>query len=306
MPNAIDCGYKNNKSHIVVHHTVNDLNTIKTPEELSNLLRLPTLGVVPSFLLDQDPALSQKAPEDTTALAAFQGEVVFLKSPKSLASEAYRTIRTGILLSQAGEPPRTILITSAQSSEGKTTTTLNLAACLASSGGKVVIVDCDLRRPSIMKTLTGTSESQGLVEILTGHMSWQSASRTDLLKRVTIIPSGRIPPNPAELLGSQEMSNLLDTLAAEFDYVLVDCPPILPVTDGVILSRVVDGVVLVVKGGVTPRKVVSDARHRLGAVGARILGVVLNDVDITGGDYYYYNRYYYSYYREEEKAAQAV
>lgn len=283
-------------------------NTIKTPEELSTYLKLPTLGVVPSFLLEHLETVDPSSdPSSITSLAPLNREVMFLKSPKSLASEAYRTIRTGLLLSQAGEPPRTILITSAQSSEGKTTTALNLAACLASSGGRVVIIDCDLRRPSVMKTLTGKSDYQGLVEILTGHLNWQDAVRTDILKRVSVIPSGRIPPNPAELLGSQEMSHLLDTLADEFDYVMVDCPPILPVTDGVILSRIVDGVVLVVKGATTPRKVVSDARYRLSSVGARLLGVVLNDVDITGGDYYYYNRYYYSYYREEEdKAAQGA
>lgn len=271
-------------------------NTVKTPEELTQFLRLPSLGVIPSFSLEKT--------EEESNLPALKKDVVFLKDPKSLASEAYRTIRTGILLSQAGEAPRTILITSSQSGEGKTTTALNLAACLASSGGRVALIDADLRRPNVLKTLEGENSGKGLVELLTGHAKLDEVLRTDVLKRVSIISSGRVPPNPAELLGSQEMSALLNSLSEHFDYVLIDCPPVLPVTDSVILSRIVDGVVLVVKGGATPKKVVFDAKKRLSGVGSQILGVVLNDVNILGGDYYYYNRYYYSYYQEEAQQAQ--
>ncbi len=271
-------------------------NTVKTPEELTQFLRLPSLGVIPSFSLEKS--------EEESNLPALKKDVVFLKDPKSLASEAYRTIRTGILLSQAGEAPRTILITSAQSGEGKTTTALNLAACLASSGGRVALIDADLRRPNVLKTLEGENSGKGLVELLTGQAKLDDVLRTDVLKRVSIISSGRVPPNPAELLGSEEMSSLLNSLSEHFDYVLIDCPPVLPVTDSVILSRIVDGVVLVVKGGATPKKVVFDAKKRLSSVGSQILGVVLNDVNILGGDYYYYNRYYYSYYHEEAQQAQ--
>lgn len=272
-------------------------NTVKTPEELTQFLRLPSLGVIPSFDLE-------KVAGDNQNLPALKKDIVFLKDPKSLAAEAYRTIRTGILLSQAGEAPRTILVTSAQSGEGKTTTALNLAACLASSGGRVVLLDADLRRPNVLKTLEGQNSGKGLVELLTGQAKLDEVMRTDVLKRVSVITSGRVPPNPAELLGSQEMSNLLRSLDEHFDYVLIDSPPVLPVTDSVILSRIVDGVVLVVKGGATPKKVVFDAKKRLSSVGAQILGVVLNDVNILGGDYYYYNRYYYSYYNEETAQAQ--
>lgn len=230
--------------------------------------------------------------------------VIYLQSPKSLVAEAYRTIRTALMLSQAGEPPRTLLLSSAQSSEGKTTSTLNLAATLASSGGKVIVVDADLRRPSVHRYFKLRTGLPGLVEVLTGHLRIDEVYYRDLMPGVTIVTSGKIPPNPAELLGSRQMAELVDYLATQFDYVLIDSPPILPVTDSVILSRYVDGVLLVVKGSSTPRKVVRDASERLKGVGARVLGAILNNVNIRSGDYYYYNRYYYSYYRRPEEEDQ--
>jgi len=285
-------------------------NSICTPEDVVQTLHLPSLGVVPSFALDYREAPKSKGS------AAFPGgggdlmvrsewpsglPVIYLNNPRSLAAEAYRTIRTAVLLSQAGEPPRSILVSSAQSSEGKTTSTLNLAACLASAGGRVVLIDADLRRPSMHSQLGLKRNERGLVEVITGQCSLEEVAVRDVIKRVTFIPSGKIPPNPAELLGSLEMAAIIDELAKAFDFVLIDSPPLLPVTDSVILSRYVDGVVLVVRGGSTPRNVIADAKGRLQAVGARILGVVLNDVDITGGDYYYYNRYYHSYYNREDR-----
>lgn len=303
-------------------------NTVRTPEDVTRILHLPALGVVPSFGLEEFLEGAAPAPkltmEDDALLSRARDSVkgpplkgtnlpveslgslppiVYLSNPRSLASEAYRTIRTGVLLSQAGEPPRTILVSSAQSSEGKTTSTVNLTASLASAGGKVVLVDADLRRPSVYKHLNLPESLPGLVEVLTGLCSLEEVMVHDRIRGVTVIPSGRIPPNPAELLGSSEMVALLDKLAAQFDYVLIDSPPILPVTDSVILSRFVDGVIIVVKGASTPRKVARDAKDRLRAVGARLLGVILNDVDVTGGDYYYYNRYYHSYYREDQTRA---
>ncbi len=292
-------------------------NTIRTPEQLASIVQIPSLGVVPSFGLEHfegvDPSVESDAfrADSTTvqagnlmpAVARAAPPIAYLNDPKSLASEAYRTIRTGILLSKAGEPPRTILVSSAQSSEGKTTSAINLAACLASAGGRVVIIDADLRRPSVYKHFGFSSNLNGLVEVLTGQQTIEDVSITDSAKRITVIPSGKIPPNPAELLGSMEMAKVLDELGSRFDYVIVDSPPVLPVTDSVILSRYVDGVVLVVRGASTPKKVVRDAKNRLAAVGARFLGAVLNDVDITSGDYYYYNRYYYAYYQKEGKSA---
>jgi capsular exopolysaccharide synthesis family protein len=214
-------------------------------------------------------------------------------------------IRTGVLLSQAGEPPRTILVTSAQSSEGKTTSSVNLAVSLASSGAKVALIDADLRRPSVHKHFNLTRDLPGIVEVITGQLKVEQVAIDGLVKGVSVIPCGAIPPNPAELLGSMEMLETIREMAKVYDFVILDSAPILPLTDSVILSRYVDGVVLVIKGGTTPRKVAKDARARLEAVGARVLGAILNDVDVTGGDYYYYSKYYYSYYDNDntKKAA---
>ena len=299
-------------------------NSIRTPSDVNQYLKLPSLGVVPSFeleLLDSGQGVSasgnvlmardasgrnRSVENGKELIARKEGSlppIVYVNDPKSLASEAYRTIRTGILLSQAGEPPRTILVSSAQSSEGKTTSSINLAASLASAGGRVVLIDADLRRPSLQKHFNLGSNEPGLVEVITGQRNIDEVAIKDVIKRVTLIKSGKIPPNPAELLGSLEMATIIDGLAEVFDYVLIDSPPVLPVTDSVILSRYVDGVVLVVRGSSTPRRVVQDAKNRLQAVGARLLGVVLNDVDVTGGDYYYYQRYYHSYYQNDESSA---
>ena len=140
----------------------------------------------------------------------------------------------------------------------------------------------------------------GLVEVITGSQELEEVKVENLLKRITVIPPGRIPPNPAELIGSLEMKKILETLSGQYDFVVVDSPPILPVTDSVVLSRHVDGVVIVVKGGSTPKRLVRDAVSRLKRVGTRILGTILNDIDFQGADYHYYNRYYSSYYHSDE------
>lgn len=310
-------------------------NTLHTPEELENLLQIPNLGVVPSFEKDSKKANVaieaiertsensnktadiDKTDNETTNennirteqpnLQIVNGlsnliEIEYFNRPTSLASEAYRTIRTGVLLSQAGEPPRTILVTSAQSSEGKTTASANLAASLASTGANVIVVDCDLRRPSVSKVFQATKNSLGLSEVLTGQAVLSDVI-TKKMDNISLISSGRIPPNPAELLGSSHMANLLDQLSVSFDYVILDSPPVLPVTDSIILSKIVDGVVFIVKADSTPRKVTLDAMVRLSNVGARILGTILNDIDVSRRTYGYYNKYYFAYYSENRETA---
>lgn len=278
-------------------------NTIKTPEDVIATVRLPNLGAVPSFDLEGLAADGSNKTETKFGLPQVEAAssdlpIVYMQAPKSLAAEAYRTIRTAILLSKAGEPPRTLLVTSSQSSEGKTTSSINLAASLASAGGRVVLIDADLRRPSMHRHLKVDHPTAGLVDILTGQKTFEEVALKDVTNKVTVVLSGSTPPNPAELLGSLEMATLIDQLAAIYDYVIIDSPPILPVTDSVILSRYVDGVLLVVKAHSTPKKVVTDAKNSLRAVGANVIGTILNDVDFTGGDYYYYNRYYQAYHQD--------
>lgn len=289
-------------------------NTVKTPEDLTRSAGVPSLGLIPSFDGERDAAApagpkDQQRPDEGASSAMVVNApltdlpVVYLSSPQSLVAEAYRTIRTGLLLSQAGEAPRTLLVTSAQSSEGKTTSAVNLAASLASSGSRVVLIDADLRRPSLHRYFNVEFGGHGLVEVLAGQLPLEEVWREGLIPGVTAVFSGRIPPNPAELLGSLQMAQLIDRLSETFDYVVIDSPPVLPVTDSVILSRYVDGVVLVVRGAATPKKVLQDAVSRLRAVGARVLGGILNDVNVASGDYAYYNRYYYAYYRPDEGGA---
>ena len=309
-------------------------NTFKTPEELQNYLQLPSLGVVPSFALehpstvnsskseqlqlletssdenqDEDSASSKENQSRELSLPANGStpnttpapDFVTLTAPRSIESESFRAIRTGILLSSADNPPKTVLFTSGKKGEGKTTLTTNLGITLAQTGKRTIIIDADLRRPSIHKLFPFAS-SAGIVEYLTGQAQLEEVIQRLTLENLHIICAGAQPPNPAELVGSRKMAELIQELSQHYDYVLVDAPPILPVTDSVVLSRIVDGVVMVVRGQDTQKQAVRDAVAKLRQVGAKILGVVLNDVNVRSGHYYYYYRDAYSdYYGEDGK-----
>lgn len=296
-------------------------NSVRTLEDVVKTSQLPALGLVPSFekvkpapqLLvgSSEPSIPElddsSELKNGESLVDPKAEVLgltaiasdYIKNPRSLSSEAYRAIRTSLLLSQAGEPPKTILVTSAQPSEGKTTTALNLAASFSSMGSKVLIIDADLRRPKINKEFGIDLNDNGLVEALTGLKTLSDVIRKDLMPGLNILFSGTIPPNPAELLGSTSMKEIIEEASAYYDHIIIDSPPILPVTDSVVLSRYVDGVVLVMRAGVTPKRVIQDALEKLRSVGARILGAILNDVDTSRHEYQYYTRYYHSYYQSD-------
>jgi capsular exopolysaccharide synthesis family protein len=267
-------------------------NTLKTPEEVENLLRLPSLGLVQSFSLNgagrsKQGKLPPMVPGQQVSLApAIQ--------TNSAAVEAFRSLRTSILLS-ANPVPKSLLVTSALPGEGKTTTTVNLGATLASLGSRVVIVDCDMRRPACHRS-TGVENKPGFVQCLTGHVKLaQAILPVPGVVNLWVIPCGPIPPNPAEVLSSPVASDLLRSLRSEFDYVLVDSPPLLSVADSRILSTLTDAVVLVVRGYETPYHVVRRARALLYGAGARILGVALNDVDMGKSGYDYGYRYGFGY-----------
>jgi capsular exopolysaccharide synthesis family protein len=226
-------------------------------------------------------------------------ELVLSHHPLSLIAEAYRTLRTALFLSRAGEAPRTLLFTSATEGEGKTLTTINTAVIFAQMGLRVVVIDADLRRPRCHKVL-GIRIWVGLTEVLTGNKEAQEVIKPTVTENLFLMPSGAIPPNPAELVGSRKMQELLTNLLQQYDCIIVDTPPVMPVSDGLLIARLVDGVVLVVNGQKTPRHLVKEARSRLLYARAKILGVVLNRVDMVKGEYAYYYGHYSSYYRHSK------
>lgn len=206
--------------------------------------------------------------------------------PKSVIAESYRTLRTNIQYSSFDKKYKSIVITSSEQGEGKSTTAANLALSLAQGEKKVVLIDCDLRKPSIHKKFK-VSNATGLSDVLIGK---ERLSNT--LKRhgenLLILPSGKIPPNPSEMLSSKAMSNLLEELKEDFDYIIIDTPPIQAVTDSQILSTKVDGTLLVIRAKETKRESVHNAVNLLKKVNAHIMGTVLNGVDNDSGNYYYY------------------
>ena len=282
-------------------------NTIKTVEDVSRYAQLPALSVVPAVAGNARRGLAAKSrralgngnSRHAGSEAAFQLATL---DNQSSAAEAYRVLRTSVLLSAAGRPPKTILITSGQPGEGKTTTVVNTAISLAQMGASVLIIDCDLRRPTTHKVL-GVDHTQGLSTYLSRDVPLDGLIQKLPIANLFLLPCGPVPPNPAELIISDKMKDMLHELAGRYDHILVDSPPLINVTDPVILSTMVDGVILVVHGGKSTRDVVRRARQELSTVGAKIFGVVLNNVDLRrdGYDNYYYYRYYSGYGQEGSK-----
>jgi capsular exopolysaccharide synthesis family protein len=185
-------------------------------------------------------------------------------------------------------------VTSGQPGEGKTTTVINTAISLAQLGASVLVVDGDLRRPSAHKMFE-ISQSQGLSTYLSREIELEPLIQKLQIPNLSLLPCGPVPPNPAELISSEKMKTMVRELRSKYDHILIDSPPLMNVTDPVILSTLVDGVILVVHGGRSSRQVVQRTRQELTSVGAKIFGVVLNNVDMRreGYDsYYYYSRYY--------------
>jgi len=273
-------------------------NTIKTVEDVSRYAQLPALSVVPAVGGGAHRRLAAKGrktlrsahSDKSHASASYQ--LATLDSQSS-AAEAYRVLRTSVLLSAAGRAPKTILITSGQPGEGKTTTVVNTAISLAQMGASVLVIDCDLRRPTVHKVL-GVEPSQGLSTFLSRDVPLNQLIQKLPIANLSLLPCGPVPPNPAELIISDKMKELLKSLSEQYDHILIDSPPLMNVTDPVILSTMVDGVILVVHGGKSTREIVRRARQELSTVGAKIFGVVLNNVDLRheGYDKYYYYRYY--------------
>jgi capsular exopolysaccharide synthesis family protein len=282
-------------------------STIKTVEDVNRYAGLPALGVIPAISSRQPRRLlgsrKQSRPVLAPASAAKElgangGEVQLIAlDSRSSAAEAYRGLRTSVLLSSAGGPPKSIMFTSGQPGEGKTTTVINTAISLAQLGSTVLIVDADLRKPGTHKVF-GVSHAAGLSTYLSGeHVPLESVIQKLPIENLYLMPCGPIPPNPAELVSSEKMKEMIAALSRRFDHILVDSPPLMHVTDPVILSTLVDGVILVIHGGKSTRDVVRRARVELSSVGAKVFGVVLNNLDLKreGYDDYCYYSYYSTY-----------
>ena len=275
-------------------------DTVHSTEEVERLLHLPALAVIPSATGNGNRRLlaGPGALQKRNGNPGDNPELLMNVDGRSPLAEAYRHLRTSVLLSTAGRAPRSLLVTSSLPGEGKTTTAVNTAVSLAQTGASVVIIDADMRRPRL-RSIFGLSERAGLSSILSNDLS-----DTEVLSILSkedktglhVLTAGPIPPNPAELLGSEQMRRLLMTLQTQFKHVVVDSPPVSSFTDGVLISSLVDGVLLVVHGGKSSRHVVKRSRQLLQDVGAKIFGVVLNNVNLQSHDYRYYQRYYGSNY----------
>ena len=274
-------------------------NTVNTPDDVETLSRLPSLAVVPVFSEGLAPRKNYRFFNNISANGHDKRiELVAQHLPKSQMAESFRALRTALLLSRPDHPPQVILVTSALPREGKTTAAANLAVTLAQLGDKTVLVDADLRKPGVGRLLNlGKGKFAGLSSYLAG------VSTLDLvtvphpsIPNLAAIPTGPLPPNPADLLSSHKLTEAIAELRTKFKFVVIDSPPILAATDGVILSVQVDGVILVVRSGETPKEAFTQTCDLLAGVKCNLLGVVLNAVDSSSPDYYYSYRYYpYSY-----------
>jgi succinoglycan biosynthesis transport protein ExoP len=270
-------------------------NTVKSPDDVEALTGLPSLAVVPSLPgLNATTGRLSRLAREAGAGAGSRVELLSYIQPKSQISEAFRALRTSLLLSQADHPPQVILVTSALPREGKTTAAVNLAVTLAQLGDRTLLVDSDLRKPGIRRALNLTiGKDVGLSSYLAGVTSLEEATiQHPTITNLSALTTGPVPPSPADLLSSHRMREAIAELRRRFKFIVIDSPPVMAATDAVILSALTDGVLLVVRSGETPKEAFTRTRDLLAAVKCRLLGVVLNAVDSNAPDYYYSYRYY--------------
>jgi polysaccharide biosynthesis transport protein len=279
--------------------------TVRNVEDVNRFTQLPVLGVIP-ILTEAAPNAKRSGIRSIELRAATMKDVndsfellgdvsdkpVLADSMKSFsaAAEAYRMLRTSILLSTAGHPPKTLMVTSGQPGDGKTTTVFNIALALTQLKAEVLVIDCDMRKPRLHKLLQ-LQKGEGLSTLLASGGDPDKFIIRTPVRGLSVLPCGYVPPNPSELISSESMKELLRSLAERFDYVIIDAPPMISVSDPIILSTLVDGVILVVKSGESKGESVRRACQDLSAVGARVLGVTLNNLNIRKDGYDYYRNY---------------
>jgi capsular exopolysaccharide synthesis family protein len=256
-------------------------DTFRTPEEVTQRLKLPVLAVITHFT------------------GSSTEQIMVESQPRAPVSEAFRTLRTNVQYTSVDNPMHTLLVTSAEPGEGKTTVTVNLAAVFAQGGFRVTVVDADLRHPSVHKRL-GSPNQAGLSSIfLSQAHSLNGSVQPTRMENLAIISAGDIPPNPSELLGSQKMGQILSWVKEVSDIILLDTPPVLAVTDATVLAPLVDGVLLVIEPGVTRVTAARQMVEQLQRVNANIIGVVFNNLNLRSGRYGYRYYYYRGYYRNQ-------
>jgi len=270
--------------------------TLKNAEDVDAAVGAPLLGII--------PVVSEIAREPTEESVRERDLYVF-RHPTSRAAECCRSIRTNILFSSADRPMTTLTISSPRPREGKTTATIYMGSIMAQSGQRVLLIDTDLRRPRLHKSL-GVSRATGLTNLIMNEVTIEDVIKTTDIPNLYVMPCGPTPPNPAELLLTHRFREVLTQAQERFDFILLDSPPVLAVTDGVILARLSDGVVLITQAGKTIADDARNAASKFRDVDAPILGVILNDMDLTDRRYGYYYYYQYGYGEKTEAEPDAA
>ena len=280
-------------------------DSIKNPEELEHL-GFPILATIPEISSKEvapDVPSTNGNSEDLFEARQIETRLVTHFDPKSPISESYRTLRTNIQFKNKQTKQHVILVTSSAPKEGKSTTVANLAITMAQMGNKTALIDADLRRP-VIHSIFNLKKENGISNYLIGNAELKDILKPTFVNNLSIIPCGPLPPNPSELLGSDEMAKLIQELRNKFEVILFDSPPVIAVTDAAILSTLVDGVVLVIKAHQTHREAIKRAKNLLDNAEAKIFGSLLNGVNIKktyGTNYYYYYYHYYQYYGHDLK-----